>query len=134
MFDWLRKKQEAPLTGAPPVRRQKTYSAESGYVYQYFYEGQRAAERDGSAGAQYLFSVSSDRKSSGPVSVFLSEQALGSWQIGHGLGAQRIDPHRPRNVLDALLAPILERVGQLVSDVVAHRPGNADAAGIGERF
>ena len=84
MFDWLRKKKEAPLTGAPAVRRQKTYSAESGYVYQYFYEGQRAAERDGSAGTQYVFSVSSDRKSSGPVSVFLSEQALGSWQIGHG--------------------------------------------------
>ena len=54
MLDWLRKKKQAPLTGAPPVRRQKTYSAESGYVYQYFYEGQRAAERNGSAGAQYV--------------------------------------------------------------------------------
>src|SRR3954452_18351391 len=84
MFDWLRKKKDAPLTGAPAVRRQKTYSAESGYVYQYFYEGQRAAEREGSAGAQYVFSVSSDRKSSVAVSVFLSEGALGSWQIEHG--------------------------------------------------
>jgi len=43
MLNWLRKKKEAPLTGAPAVRRQKTYSAESGYVYQYFYEGQRPA-------------------------------------------------------------------------------------------
>src|SRR5437764_6916693 len=77
-------KKTVPLSGAPAVRRQKTYSAESGYVYQYFYEGQRAAERDGSAGAQYVFNVSSDRKSSGPVSVFLSEEALGSWQIEHG--------------------------------------------------
>ncbi len=29
---------------------------------------------------------------------------------------------------------ILERVGQLVADMVAHGPGNADAAGLGERF
>jgi hypothetical protein len=83
MFEWFRKKKEAPLTGAPAVRRQKTYSAESGYVYQYFYEGQRAAERDGITGEQYVFSVSSDRKSSVPVSVFLGEEALRSWQTGH---------------------------------------------------
>jgi len=80
MLEWLRKKKETPLTGAPPVRRQKTYSAESGYVYQYFYEGQRPASREGSPGVQYVFDVSSDRKSSSPVSVFVSEEALGPWQ------------------------------------------------------
>ena len=83
MFEWLRKKREAPLTGAPAVRRQKTYSAESGYVYQYFYEGQRPAERDGGEGVQYVFHVSADRTSSAPVSVFLSEAALESWQMQH---------------------------------------------------
>jgi hypothetical protein len=82
MFDWFRKK-EAPLTGAPAVRRQKTHSAESGYVYQYFYEGQRAASRDGAAGTQYVFNVSADRKSSLPVSVFVSESALAEWQREH---------------------------------------------------
>jgi hypothetical protein len=88
MFDWLRKK-EAPLTGAPAVRRQKTHSAESGYVYQYFYEGQRLAKRDGSAGTQFVFNVSADRKSSFPVSVFVSDEALESWQEERGrrLGA-----------------------------------------------
>src|SRR5213079_2313732 len=83
MLDWLRKKKEAPLTGAPKVRRQKTYSAESGYVYQYFYEGQRAAKRDGAEGTEYVFNMSADRKSSSPVSVFLSEQALETWQKEH---------------------------------------------------
>jgi hypothetical protein len=82
MFDWFRKK-EAPLTGAPAVRRQKTHSAESGYVYQYFYEGQRAAARDGAAGTQYVFNVSADRKSSFPVSVFVGESALAEWQTEH---------------------------------------------------
>jgi hypothetical protein len=82
MFDWFRKK-EAPLTGAPAVRRQKTHSAESGYVYQYFYEGQRPASRDQAQGTQYVFNVSADRKSSFPVSVFVSDEALGNWQRQH---------------------------------------------------
>ena len=30
-----------PLRGRPKVRREKIYSADSGYVYQYFYEGFR---------------------------------------------------------------------------------------------
>ena len=83
MFDWFRKK-EAPLHGAPAVLRQKTHSAESGYVYQYFYEGQRAAKRDGAPGTQYVFNVSADRKSSFPVSVFISDSALDQWQKEHG--------------------------------------------------
>src|SRR6266404_9661652 len=83
MFDWFRKK-ESPLTGAPAVRRQKTHSAESGYVYQYFYEGQRPAKRDGSAGTQFVFNVSADRKSSFPVSLFLGDEALENWQQEHG--------------------------------------------------
>jgi hypothetical protein len=82
MFDWFKKK-EAPLTGAPAVRRQKTHSAESGYVYQYFYEGQRTTSRDGAAGTQYVFNVSADRKSSFPASVFVSDAALEEWQTEH---------------------------------------------------
>ena len=79
MLNWFRKK-EAPLTGAPTVRRQKTHSAQSGYVYQYFYEGQRAAQRDGAPGTQYVFNVSADRKSSFPVSVFVGDEELDGWQ------------------------------------------------------
>jgi hypothetical protein len=43
-----------PLSGAPAIRRMKTYSAQSGYVYQYFYEVQRP-------GTEFVFSVSADR-------------------------------------------------------------------------
>ena len=84
MLEWLRKKKEAPLTGAPAVRRQKTYSAESGYVYQYFYEGQRAVQRGGAGGTQFVFNISADRRSSSLVSVFVSEAALEDWQSRHG--------------------------------------------------
>lgn len=70
--------KHAPLSGAPAIRRQKTYSAQSGYVYQYFYQGQRPSSPD--PGTEYVFDVSSDRKTSAPVSVFVSAEALESWQ------------------------------------------------------
>lgn len=65
------------------MRRQKTHSAQSGYVYQYFYEGQRSASRDGAPGTQYVFNVSADRKSSFAVSVFVGDEAVEEWQGGH---------------------------------------------------
>jgi hypothetical protein len=74
----------APLHGAPPVRRQKTYSAQTGFVYQYYYEGYRASERAGRRGDEYVFQISSDRKSSFPLTVFLPGAAVEAWQRGHG--------------------------------------------------
>jgi hypothetical protein len=74
---WFRKKP-ATLSGAPAVRRKKTYSAQSGYVYQYFYEGQRPAAPE--PGTEYVFEVSSDRKTTAQVSVFVSAEAVESWE------------------------------------------------------
>jgi hypothetical protein len=78
---WFSKKP-APLVGAPAVRRQKTYSAQSGYVYQYFYEGHRPSSPE--RGTEYVFDVSSDRKTSSPVSVVISDAAVASWQNESG--------------------------------------------------
>ena len=69
-------KKPAPLTGAPAVRRMKSYSAQSGYVYQYFYEGQRPFRSGGESGIEYVFTVSADRKTFHPVSVLVGEAAL----------------------------------------------------------
>ena len=44
------------------------------------------------------------------------------------------DPHRARNVFNALLAQIIEREGQLIADLVADDTGNPDAAGLSQRF
>ena len=79
-----RPRPPAPLHGAPPVRRQKSYSSQTGYVYQYFYEGYRDSERGGRTGQEYVFHVSSDRKKSIPLPVFLPTAAVESWQAGHG--------------------------------------------------
>lgn len=74
MLAWLRrlgrKGQPPPLTGAPEVRRLKSYSAASGYVYQYFYEGHR--------GTEYVFQVCGDRRTYLSVAVLLSDAALES--------------------------------------------------------
>lgn len=76
-------RKPAPLTGAPPVRRLKTYSAQSGYVYQYFYEGQRPYRSGGESGTEFVFTVSADRKTSHPVSVQVGDQALAAWEQAH---------------------------------------------------
>ena len=44
------------------------------------------------------------------------------------------DAHRPGDVLDLLLAQILERDIELVADFVAHDPADADAARLGQPF
>jgi len=76
-------KKEAVLTGAPAVRRMKTYSAQSGYVYQYYYEGQRPFRSGGETGTEFVFSISADRKSWRPVSVLLTTGAIAQWQAVH---------------------------------------------------
>src|SRR3954451_17557670 len=76
-------KKKTPLSGAPSVRRLKTYSAQSGYVYQYFYEGQRAFHTGGERGTEFVFNVSADRKTSHPLSVFVPDAALLAWEQAH---------------------------------------------------
>jgi hypothetical protein len=68
------------------IRRMKTYTGGQGYVYQYYFVGKRAARgapADQPA-TEYIFDVTSDRKTTFAVSVFLSHQALGHWAASHG--------------------------------------------------
>ncbi len=85
-MDWLKRlftRRPAPLTGAPAVRRQKTYSAESGYVYQYYYLGHRPASAAGAPAAEFVFEVTADRRSWFPVSVMLGQNDVAAWQRAH---------------------------------------------------
>ena len=129
--DWFSKKA-VPLSGAPPVRRTKTYSAESGYVYQYVYLGQRPLTKN--AGTEFVFSVSADRKRWDDVSVQVEEPAVHVWEQSHGraLSAtewyalakmalfaafdERAEPRamreKPVRLRDADVAEIMERLGR----------------------
>jgi hypothetical protein len=76
-------KKPVALSGTPAVRRLKTYSAQSGYAYQYFYEGHRPFRSGGDRGTEFVFSVSADRKSWHSTSVLLGDGAVGAWQSAH---------------------------------------------------
>jgi hypothetical protein len=77
-------RQTLPLTGAPAVRRLKSYAAQSGYGYQYFYEGQRPFGSGSESGTEYVFTVSANRKTFHPVSVLVGEAEVRAWEQAHG--------------------------------------------------
>ena len=67
------------------IRRMKTYTGGQGYVYQYYFVGKRAALSAPEAPAtEYIFDVTSDRKTTFSVSVFLRDHALATWTRQHG--------------------------------------------------
>jgi hypothetical protein len=68
------------------VRRLKTYAGSQGYVYQYYFVGQRSAlAGDPEApSTEFVFDVTSDRKLTFAVSVFLPEKSMAAWVKAHG--------------------------------------------------
>ena len=63
---------------------------------------------------------------------------IGQWKRRFGLGVlgdqNAVDADRPRDVLDLLLAGILEGEVELVAHLVAHDPADADPAGLRQGF
>lgn len=68
------------------VRRLKTYTGAQGYVYQYYFVGKREALAGDpeSPATEFIFDVTSDRKTTYSISVFLSQAPLVSWAHSHG--------------------------------------------------
>ncbi len=79
-------KTRATQIGNPlmTVRRIKTHSAQTGYVYEYYFVGKRRALPEEPAGTEFIFDVSSDRKTRYAVSVFLTDEVAGEWAAAHG--------------------------------------------------
>jgi hypothetical protein len=71
---------------AKAVRRLKTYTGAQGYVYQYYFVGNRAALADDAEApaTEFIFDVTSDRKLTYAVSVFLPEKSVTAWAAVHG--------------------------------------------------
>jgi hypothetical protein len=83
MFGWLKRwlLVRKPLAPAPPAsQRTKTYQAESGYVYQYVFEGRHCCGRE----TAFLFSVSAQRQSPRRVAVVLPDTALAPFEKESG--------------------------------------------------
>ena len=64
----------------------KTYSGAQGYVYEYYFVGKRAAlpEDPEAPACEFIFDVTSDRKLTYSVSVFLPQGPLTAWSQNHG--------------------------------------------------
>ena len=61
------------------MRRLKLYSAQTGFVYEYCYEGHRVAR----GAIEFAFSVSADRKTWRAARVLVGHSALLSWEQAH---------------------------------------------------
>lgn len=74
------------MTPDKTIRRLKTYAGAQGYVYQYYFVGQRAALADDpeAPATEFVFDVTSDRKLTYAVSVFLPDAAVRVWATAHG--------------------------------------------------
>jgi len=69
------------------IRRLKTYTGSQGYVYQYYFVGKRLAATSNaheSDANEYIFDVTSDRKVTYAVSVFLPHRVVAAWAESHG--------------------------------------------------
>lgn len=66
----------------------KTYSGAQGYVYEYYFVGKRAAlPQDPEAPAtEFIFDVTSDRKLTYSISIFLPQGPLTAWSRSHARG------------------------------------------------
>jgi hypothetical protein len=61
------------------VRRVKTYSAASGYVYQYYFYEVHKTRLGFSAGTEYVYMVSLDRRQFFPLRIFVKQSAVDKW-------------------------------------------------------
>src|ERR1700683_946736 len=68
------------------VGRLNTYASTQGYVYQYYFVGERAAlaNEPEAPATEFVFDVTSDRKLTYAVSVFLPQGPLAEWNAAHG--------------------------------------------------
>ncbi len=91
-----------------PVRRLKTYAAQTGLVYDYYFVGKRPAlDSDPFApSTEYVFDISADRKSMFAVSIFLLPGATDVFAAKHGRSLS--DPEQYAGVKMRLLQALDE--------------------------
>lgn len=67
------------MTRPEAVRRVKSYSAATGYVYQYYFYEVQKTRRGGAAGADYVYMLSVDRKKVFPLRIFVQREGIEKW-------------------------------------------------------
>jgi hypothetical protein len=124
-------KRPAPLAGAPAVRRIKSYAAESGYVYEYFYEGHRQW-RDGlGRGVEFEFRVSAGREQWLPAAVVVADRAVHVWETAH---ARTVSPTERYAIAKLALFQAFDQRPAPPETAVEVRVAAADIEAIAERL
>jgi len=72
------------MTRPEVVRRVKSYSAATGYVYQYYFYEVQKVRRGGHDGTEYVYMVSVDRKKVFPLHIFVQQDAAEKWSHSAG--------------------------------------------------
>jgi hypothetical protein len=72
------------MESAPPPRRIKSYSAATGYVYQYHFHQVQPVRRGLSFGNEYTYLVSADRKTTFPLRILVLRGAMERWSRLNG--------------------------------------------------
>jgi hypothetical protein len=81
LLKMLRREDPASeLRGAPAKARLKIYSAQSGYIFHYYYEGRRETAQT----EEYCFRISCDRKIWFHGWVHVARNDLMAWSLEHG--------------------------------------------------
>jgi hypothetical protein len=72
-------------------RRTKSYAAETGIVYRYFFESRRSLVRPAGLGpgSDYIFVLTADQGPPFALRVFISQRAIAAWRVAH---ARELDP------------------------------------------
>jgi hypothetical protein len=86
MFGWLAKwlGRRPPLRGGPAQPRLKTYAAQSGYVYQYFFLGRQEGRYQGEPATEYVFQASAGAERRLAVQVVVPESSLAPVETAWG--------------------------------------------------
>jgi len=73
------------------ARRYKSYAAETGIVYRYFFESRRSVVRPSGLGpgSDYVFVLTADQGPPFALRVFVSQAAIAAWHAAHG---RELDP------------------------------------------
>jgi hypothetical protein len=66
------------------LRRVKSYSAATGFVYQYYFYEVEKKRRGSASGTEYVYIVSADRKNTFPVRIFVRGNAIEKWAARSG--------------------------------------------------
>lgn len=103
-----------PLRGRPAIRREKAYAADSGYVYQYTYEGYRDASREATEGREFVFDCTSDRASRFRISIFAPADCFEAWERDAGRDLTEVERYA---VVKMRLFEIFDEAAHITSHV-----------------